>query len=237
MRKLIAVLMSLAMVVPAGAGIAELAKTQTRTPVVAASFVDASYRTHEKTSRNTVRTTETNLVSSDEALIFEKSKIYAIPAKPKVIPKAKPKVTIKKTIKIVTPKVIKTVKKPVQQTPTVTKSYDRDDIVIIAKRYLGVPYVWGGTTPSGFDCSGFTQYVYRKAGISIPRTSRSQYAFVTKISKSSARPGDLIFYGSPIHHVAIYLGGGLMLDAPHRGTVVQIRPIYYSETPKFGRVP
>ncbi|MGN6635727.1 MAG: C40 family peptidase, partial [Oryzihumus sp.] len=102
----------------------------------------------------------------------------------------------------------------------------------IAAMYAGVPYEWGGTTPSGFDCSGFTQYVFSKIGISLPRTAEEQRMAATRVS--NPQPGDLVFFGSPAHHVGIYAGGGMMWDAPHSGAVVSKRAIWTSDV-TYGR--
>lgn len=91
-------------------------------------------------------------------------------------------------------------------------------IVGIAQSFFGVPYVYGGSSPSGFDCSGFTSYVYRQAGISIPRTASAQQAAATRVSSPS--PGDLVFFGSPAYHVGIYVSPGRMVDAQRPGTVI-----------------
>lgn len=99
-------------------------------------------------------------------------------------------------------------------------------IVNIARTHLGQRYVYGAAGPSSFDCSGLTQYVHRQAGISIPRTVGSQQAAARPVSKSSARPGDLIFIGG--YHVGIYVGGGQMIDAPKTGDVVKQRAIWTS---------
>lgn len=92
-------------------------------------------------------------------------------------------------------------------------------IVTIAKQYIGVPYRWGGTTPKGFDCSGFTQYVYRKAGVSLPRTSYQQRSVGKKVSRSELRPGDLVLFPG---HVGIYVGDGMYIHAPEPGDSVKI---------------
>ena len=95
-------------------------------------------------------------------------------------------------------------------------------ILEVAAKYVGVPYRYGGTSPSGFDCSGFTQYVYAQAGKSIPRTDRQQYNAGTIVSRDQARPGDIIWHPG---HVAIYAGEGMQIDAPHSGSYVQFRRI------------
>lgn len=104
--------------------------------------------------------------------------------------------------------------------------------VAIAQRFLGVPYVWGGSTPSGFDCSGFTSYVYAQLGINLPHNAAAQQAMVTRMG--TPQPGDLLFFGAPAYHVAIYLGNGMMIDAPKPGDHVKIQSIY--QTPSgYGR--
>ncbi|WP_308121797.1 C40 family peptidase [Actinotalea ferrariae] len=105
-------------------------------------------------------------------------------------------------------------------------------IVEIASRYVGVPYVWGGTTPDGFDCSGFTSYVYAQVGITLPRTSADQRYAGTAVPFEQAQPGDLIW--SP-GHISIYAGGNLQVDAPVPGKTIQIREIWQSN-PVFIRV-
>ncbi|TWE11691.1 cell wall-associated NlpC family hydrolase [Rudaeicoccus suwonensis] len=114
---------------------------------------------------------------------------------------------------------------PVQTNPKQTLPA-ATGIVAIAERYLGTPYVYGGESPSGFDCSGLTQYVYAQAGISIPRTATAQMDAATLVS--TPQPGDLVFFGSGsyAYHVGIYIGNGMMIAAPRPGTVVQIQSIY-----------
>ena len=105
-------------------------------------------------------------------------------------------------------------------------------IVNTAMKYLGVPYVWGGTSPRGFDCSGLVQYVCRKNGISVNRVAADQIRNGTRVSKSNLQPGDLVFFGKGrIHHVGIYVGNGNMIHAPQTGDVVKVASIntrYYT---------
>lgn len=102
---------------------------------------------------------------------------------------------------------------------------------------LGKSYVWGATGPDTFDCSGLTQFVWKAAGVSIPRVAADQDAWTVPVPLSDLLPGDLVFFGtSDIHHVGIYIGDGLMINAPHTGTVVQVSPIWWSDLAGFGRV-
>lgn len=91
-----------------------------------------------------------------------------------------------------------------------------------AKLYIGTPYVYGGSTPAGFDCSGFVKYVYSKIGIDLPRTSNAQANTGTFITKDNLQPGDIVCfgYGSYIGHVGIYMGEGKFLHAPRSGATV-----------------
>lgn len=91
-----------------------------------------------------------------------------------------------------------------------------------ALAYHGIPYLWGGATPSGFDCSGLILYVYRQHGVELPHYSGSQFLMGEKVSPAGLRPGDVVFFGSPIHHVGMYIGGGYFLHAPRTGDFVKI---------------
>lgn len=105
-------------------------------------------------------------------------------------------------------------------------------VVSIAMRYLGVPYVWGGTTPAGFDCSGFTSYVFAQVGIDLPRTSSAQRYAGTPVSWAEAQPGDMIWTPG---HIAIYAGDGMQIEAPVPGKSVRYTSIWQS-SPTFIRV-
>ncbi|MDF2788693.1 MAG: hypothetical protein K0S80_1791 [Neobacillus sp.] len=118
----------------------------------------------------------------------------------------------------------------------VTSSASANAVIANAKQYLGVPYVWGGSTPSGFDCSGFVSYVYRSVSISLPRTSSAQQNVGTRISLNQLQPGDLVFRGSPAYHVGIYIGGGQYIHAPQTGDVVKIAPFNPSKFSTASRI-
>lgn len=98
----------------------------------------------------------------------------------------------------------------------------RSGVVQIALRYLGRPYVWGADGPGSFDCSGFTMFVYAQVGVRLPHSSRAQISSGARVSRANLQPGDLVFFGSPIHHVGMYIGGGKMVHSPHSGDVVSI---------------
>ncbi|MCH3983279.1 MAG: LysM peptidoglycan-binding domain-containing protein [Lactobacillus delbrueckii] len=119
-------------------------------------------------------------------------------------------------------------------TATTTASASASAITSYALTFLGVPYVWGGTTPSGFDCSGLVQYVYSHFGINLGRTTYTQQYAGTKISVASAQAGDLYFWGSygSAYHVAIALGGGQYVMAPAPGQNVMTGSVS-SYTPSF----
>jgi cell wall-associated NlpC family hydrolase len=97
-------------------------------------------------------------------------------------------------------------------------------VVEIAERYLGVPYVYAGADPSGFDCSGFTMYVYAQVGISLPHNAAMQFGEGTPVSYDQLEPGDLVFFYG-LGHVGMYIGGGNFIHAPHTGDVVKISPL------------
>ena len=106
----------------------------------------------------------------------------------------------------------------------------------VALTQLGKPYIWGASGPGGFDCSGLMLYAWRSAGRSLPHSSRAQFAATTRVSVSQIRVGDLVFYGSPIHHVGMYIGGGQMVEASRRGVPVRTRSIFRRDLVGVGRV-
>ena len=133
--------------------------------------------------------------------------------------------------------------KPTEPAPGITPSVPMDGtkgqlVVETAKKYLGIPYVYGGSSPSGFDCSGLVQYVFRELGVSINRVAADQTAHGTPISKENLQPGDVVFFHntarySTINHVGIYVGDGNFIHAPQTGDVVKITTLdsgYYART-------
>src|ERR671931_471597 len=105
-------------------------------------------------------------------------------------------------------------------------------VVGIALQYLGVPYRWGGASPSGFDCSGFVMYVFAKVGVYLPHSSYMQFHMGRYVPRSELQPGDVVFFNGASHE-GIYIGGGQFVHAPHTGDVVKISSLYegwYSST-------
>jgi peptidoglycan DL-endopeptidase CwlO len=106
-------------------------------------------------------------------------------------------------------------------------------VVGIAMQYLGIPYRWGGSSPStGFDCSGFVMYVYAQIGVSLPHNAAMQYGYGTPVSRSALQPGDLVFFDG-LGHDGIYIGGGQFIHSPHTGDVVKISSLsdsWYAST-------
>jgi cell wall-associated NlpC family hydrolase len=104
-------------------------------------------------------------------------------------------------------------------------------VVGIAMQYLGIPYVYGGSSPSGFDCSGFIMYVFSQVGVSLPHNAAAQYGYGTPVDRSQLQPGDLVFFNG-LGHAGIYVGGGSFIHSPHTGDVVKISSMsgWYSST-------
>jgi cell wall-associated NlpC family hydrolase len=105
-----------------------------------------------------------------------------------------------------------------------------------AMSMLGVRYRWAGSTPEeGFDCSGLTSWAWARAGRYLPHSSRAQYASLPHVDFEDIQPGDLVFFGSPIHHVGMYIGGGQMVNAPQTGDVVKVSSVYRRDMVGVGR--
>ena len=104
-------------------------------------------------------------------------------------------------------------------------------VVGIAMQYLGIPYVYGGSTPSGFDCSGFVMYVFNQIGVSLPHNAAAQYGYGMPVSRDQLQAGDLVFFNG-LGHDGIYIGGGQFIHSPHTGDVVKISSLsgWYSST-------
>jgi len=125
---------------------------------------------------------------------------------------------------------------PVATPPSIAPPPTHGGVVGIAMQYLGTPYVWGGASPSGFDCSGLVMYVFAQVGISLPHSSYAQYGYGSPVSMSQLQPGDLVFFDG-LGHVGIYVGGGNFIHAPHTGDVVKISSLsgWYASTFVGGR--
>jgi cell wall-associated NlpC family hydrolase len=99
----------------------------------------------------------------------------------------------------------------------------RDQVALDALQQIGVPYVWGGATPKGFDCSGLVMWLYAKHGVELPHFAASQYHLGPQITKAELRPGDLVFFHD-LGHVGMYIGNGWVVHAPHTGDFVRMAP-------------
>jgi len=117
------------------------------------------------------------------------------------------------------------------------KETNNSDVFSIAERYIGVPYKYGGTDPdTGIDCSAYVRLVYSQLGVDLPRTSGEQAKRGVAVSADEARPGDLVFFGSTVHHVGIYAGNGKMIDSRKTGTTIDYRDMWYTERIQYRRV-
>jgi cell wall-associated NlpC family hydrolase len=100
---------------------------------------------------------------------------------------------------------------------------------------VGKPYQWGGAGPNSYDCSGLTMWSWAHAGVSLPHSSSAQYSATARVSLGSLEPGDLVFYYSPISHVAMFIGNGQMVEAPYSGANVRVVPLRTADFAGAGR--
>ena len=120
---------------------------------------------------------------------------------------------------------------------TPSEALSNKEVITIAKSLEGSPYKSGGTSPSGFDCSGFTYYVHKQAGKTIPRTSHGQYRASKHVTRDNAKKGDLVFFANKsgyVHHVGIYMGNNKILHSPKPGRSVRLETIW-SKNVRFGQ--
>lgn len=156
---------------------------------------------------------------------------FTATAKPK--PKPKPKPVIRAVVQTPDRSSASTASRSTARKDFTSLKPAAGGVLAIAAQYEGLMYSYGGTSPStGFDCSGFTQYVFSKVGISLPRTAEAQRQATTRVS--NPQPGDLVFFGSPAYHVGIYAGNGKMWDSPRSGKAVALRSIWSSSV-TYGR--
>jgi cell wall-associated NlpC family hydrolase len=164
--------------------------------------------------------------------------------KPKPVVKPKPKAKAKPVDVRVAPRSVATVSRSTTRAPIAKAAPTRraapaaapapksSGVLGIAASLAGIYYIYGGTTTAGFDCSGYTKYVFNKVGIDLPRTAEQQRQAVTTVSNPV--PGDLVFVGAPAYHVGIYAGNGQMWDSPKTGSPVSKRDIW-SSSATYGR--
>lgn len=174
-------------------------------------------------ARAVLQTAPVVTAPAEAAWSFEVAQVTAVAPKPKVVPKPERTSTASTASR--------SSSRAATNNP-VPASVSGNAVLEIAARYVGVPYRSGGTTPAGFDCTGFVSYVYAQLGVSLPRTSSAYRSIGTVVSRADAQPGDLIW--SP-GHVGIYAGGNSQIDSPRPGKTIQFRAIWQSN-PVFIRV-
>lgn len=151
----------------------------------------------------------------------------AAPASPSGTAPRPPTTTVKPTATTVP---------PATGGPTSAPSAGAEAAIAEARRQIGKPYQWGAAGPDSFDCSGLTQWSWRKGGKSLPHSSQAQWSATSRVAIGDIMPGDLLFYGSPIHHVGLYVGNGRMIEASQTGTPVREASIYRSDYTGAGRL-
>jgi len=125
---------------------------------------------------------------------------------------------------------------PPPATATPPSSSGAEAAVAEARRQLGKPYQYGGSGPNSFDCSGLTSWAWKAGGVTLPHSSRAQWGATARVAIADIAPGDIVFYGNPIYHVGIYVGGGEMIEASETGTPVRQTTIFRKDLVGAGRV-
>ncbi|GAA3052680.1 hypothetical protein GCM10010464_16530 [Pseudonocardia yunnanensis] len=141
------------------------------------------------------------------------------------VPDAAPEALAPEAARATPARTTPTVDLPVRHVALSAPSRAGSAAVSHAMSKLGAPYRWGAAGPSAFDCSGLVTWAYKKVGISLPRTSRAMSRVGTPVAKSALRPGDLVFFYTPVSHVGIYIGGGKVVNASQPGTPVKVSNI------------
>ena len=183
-------------------------------------------------AREALQTSPVVTVAADAALAIEQAPVAVTPApepEPEPAPAPAPQraAAASRSVERATPAATQTV-----QAAAPAPAASGSSVVDIAMKYVGVPYVYGGSSPSGFDCSGLVQYVYGQLGVSLPHQSGAQRNAGTAVSASEARPGDIIWTPG---HVAIYAGNGMQIEATTPGSTVKYSKIWQNN-PTFVRV-
>ena len=125
---------------------------------------------------------------------------------------------------------------PSAPVPSVTAASPNAQVAVdAALSKVGAPYAWGASGPDSFDCSGLTMWAWGQAGVSLPHNSGMQYSATPRVAQSDLQPGDLLFFGSPIHHVGMYIGNGQMVEAPYTGLSVRVTAAFRSDYVGAGR--
>jgi cell wall-associated NlpC family hydrolase len=125
---------------------------------------------------------------------------------------------------------------PSSSVPSVTAASPNAQVAVdAALSKVGAPYSWGAAGPDSFDCSGLTMWAWAQAGVSLPHNSGMQYSATPRVAQSDLQPGDLLFFGSPIHHVGMYIGNGQMVESPYTGLSVRVTAAFRSDYVGAGR--
>ncbi|MDQ6617190.1 MAG: NlpC/P60 family protein, partial [Actinomycetota bacterium] len=127
--------------------------------------------------------------------------------------------------------------KPPPPPPAPAPSSGVPAVLAYARAQIGKPYQWGASGPDSFDCSGLTMRAWEAAGVSLPHYARAQYANTAHVAIADLRPGDLVFFGSDLHHEGLYIGGGQMIEAPSTGEFVRVANIFRPDLQPYGGRP